>query len=166
MTVYDLKDIEDRMRIPRGRLREWLNAGYVRASVEELHGSKTIKRYTTSDLYEIAFFLELVEGGRFLRSEAGIFVRQWHEAVRGKSPKLFNYIVFLRNGGKVKMHKFISQYGFEQPTGYPVESKTLVEVESLRIDAMRDLKGQDDWKLLYIVNMGRIMRDVDSKMSG
>jgi hypothetical protein len=62
-TTYSTLDIVKALEIPRERLREWLNRGFITPGIQQASGAGTKALFGPEDLYRIMVFKQLVESG-------------------------------------------------------------------------------------------------------
>jgi hypothetical protein len=62
-TGYSTLDIVRTLGIPRERLREWLNRGFITPGIQQANGAGTKALFGLEDLYRIMLFKQLVESG-------------------------------------------------------------------------------------------------------
>jgi hypothetical protein len=71
--TFQTADVVKILKIPRQRLRVWLNRGWVKAS-EPARGQGQRNVFTLADLYEIAFFKSLVDDAHIECRTAALFI--------------------------------------------------------------------------------------------
>lgn len=71
---FSTLDIVAALGIPRERLRDWMNRGFVKPSIPA-EGQGTRAVFTRHDIYRVALFAELTQRG-FKRENAAGFVRE------------------------------------------------------------------------------------------
>lgn len=69
---YSTLDIVKALEIPRERLRDWMNKGFIKPTIPA-EGQGTRAVFTRSDVYAVALFQNLIEVG-FKRSQASDFI--------------------------------------------------------------------------------------------
>jgi hypothetical protein len=76
-TEFSTLDIVRRLGIPRGRLREWINEGFIEPSIQKSkgHGSKSL--FSRLDVYAIVYYKHLIEKLHLPRSEAAKVINVW-----------------------------------------------------------------------------------------
>jgi hypothetical protein len=75
-------DIINNLGIDRGRLREWMNEGFVVPSVQKAEGVGTKALFDRVDIYALVVFKHLIEHHRVSRKEAAQILKGWHKVVR------------------------------------------------------------------------------------
>jgi DNA-binding transcriptional MerR regulator len=80
--TYSTFDIAKKMGIPRERLREWIQRGFISPSIAQAKGVGTRNRFSLSDLIIIELFRELLDRG-FSREEAKHFANIHKVNVKG-----------------------------------------------------------------------------------
>lgn len=74
-------DIINKLGIPRGRLREWMNEGFIVPSVQKAEGVGTKALFDRVDIVTIVIFKHLIEAHKIARSEAATIVKDWAKIV-------------------------------------------------------------------------------------
>jgi hypothetical protein len=93
-------DIINGLEIPRGRLREWMNEGFLVPSIQKAEGVGTKALFDRVDIYTLLVFKHLIEQHRMARSEAAEIVKGWGIVMR----------VFKEGIGEKEFDDFISTY--------------------------------------------------------
>jgi hypothetical protein len=70
-------DIINKLGIPRGRLREWVNEGFIVPSVQKAEGVGTKALFDRVDIIALVIFKHLIEAHKISRSEAALIVNEW-----------------------------------------------------------------------------------------
>ncbi|MBC8466720.1 MAG: MerR family transcriptional regulator [Deltaproteobacteria bacterium] len=73
-TDFSTLDIVKALGIPRERLREWMNRGFVKPTIDA-KGQGTKATFTVEDIYLVALFRHLVDKG-IKRFNAGIYLSE------------------------------------------------------------------------------------------
>ena len=95
---FSTLDIVKALKIPRERLRDWMNQGFVKPTIPaEGQGTKAV--FTRTDVYLLALFRHLVNSG-FKRDMAAFILK--HELKRVHLPyyKTLHFIVCSKGGKK------------------------------------------------------------------
>ena len=82
-------DIVKALEIPRERLRDWMNRGFV-IPTQKAQGQGTKAIFSREDVYAVALFQNLIQRG-FKRKEASNIVNEW---LHFDALELFSYLVF------------------------------------------------------------------------
>jgi hypothetical protein len=167
---FSTLDIVKALKIPRERIRDWMNRGFVTATVSaEGQGTKAI--FTRDDVYGVALFRRLVDYG-FSREVAGNFVRAFADQIKKESgrseyPETF-YIMFREPGtsdlsdvmrlGPGEWKVDVENAYIDWPASNP-ELKEFYERD--RIDHPEGHVKDKNWKVLLIVNFEYLRREVD-----
>lgn len=104
-------DIINKLGIPRGRLREWVNEGFIVPSVQKAEGVGTKALFDRVDIIALVIFKHLIEAHKIARSEAALIVNEWvhviHIFKNAAGEKIFQdfidtcpYFQVLRQHGK------------------------------------------------------------------
>ena len=152
---YNLREIEDRLDIKRGRLREWANNKYIRGVQGEYRGRR-IEQYTLIDAYQIAFFRYLVEDCKLSRDEAGLWVNQWRDLF-DKQEAVRKRLKQIEQGSKFRsmpFHYSNSIVAFVRK----VDDLTIVMFDR---DEIEDAQKKTDWKMMLVVNVYKISKNID-----
>jgi hypothetical protein len=75
-------DIINKLGIPRGRLREWMNEGFILPSLQAADGVGTKALFDRVDIYALVVFKHLIEHHRIARSEAAQIIKGWGLVLR------------------------------------------------------------------------------------
>ena len=96
-------DIIKALKIPRERLRDWMNRGFI-IPTEKAQGQGTKAIFSREDVYAVALFQNLIQRG-FKRKEASNIVNHW---LHFDALELFSYLVFRyqKNDDTYKPTKF------------------------------------------------------------
>lgn len=103
-TEFTTFDIINSLGIPRGRLREWINEGFVVPSVQKAEGVGTKAIFDMVDIVGLVLFKHLIESHKIVRSEAASISGEWVHVVH----------VFQRTFGKELTREFLKTYPFMQ----------------------------------------------------
>ena len=147
--VYSTLDIVKSLDIPRERLRDWMNRGFITPS-KEAKGQGTKALFSRIDVYAISLFRYLVERCKFVLEEAARFSQEW--LAKAKSAEDRNFI----------SQDFVA-FG-------RVTAKEGEEVISLRSHSSQEIEQMEsaedvDWDSLFVVNFRKIREDVDAKLT-
>ncbi len=144
------------LKIPFGRLREWIVRGYIRPSFPS-PGQGMAAEFTKEDVYRIAAFQYMIDGG-LTRKIASKFLEAITEH---KDNPQVDVIIFRRSG------EFVSSMGvnlgkgsmvLDLKNGFPGVLSTYPDF------AVGLLKSAKDFDDIYIVNFKKIREVVDSRL--
>lgn len=157
-TTFTTFEIVKKLRIERGCLREWIERGYIKPSIQTASGVGTKNLFSRLDLYQIKFFQSLLSRG-LSRAEAARCadmvsysgIKFIESCMSKKDSKYYNkphpYPIFAiishRTNDKGKNNPF-SQFIFD------LNEKKLV------------LKKVDDEDYILVLNLTRLREKVDS----
>lgn len=147
--AYSTLDVVDHLKIPRERLRDWQNRGFIQPS-QKAEGQGTKALFSRLDLYGIALFKYLVVSCKFAREEAARYTKTWLGKARS------------RKDPGVALSDLIC---FERMATRGAEEKITLRSFSHQIMAEMKNSGAMKWDTLFIVNFGKIRKDVDSRLS-
>lgn len=157
--VYNLKEIEERLDIKRGRLREWSKNEYIRGVEGEYRGRK-IEQYTLIDAYQIALFRYLVEDCKILRDEAGLYVNQWRDLIDGQgfTSKFLNQI---EQGSK---HRSIIWRPSNSFIAFirKIDGSLVVLFDR---DKIEEAQKELNWKMILTVNIYKIINEINDLLA-
>ena len=152
-------EIIEALRLKRERLREWMNRGFIRPSIQEARGQGTKALFSRGDVYRIALFRNLVESGftRLIAStlatprieeviDAQYLICRWQK----RTDEVF---VNVRTG-ETHVDKYFYAVG-----GWTRETKTKV------IDLRNGRDPKHAWDLVMSINQAKLKMDVDAELS-
>lgn len=146
---YSTLDIVKSLDIPRERLRDWMNRGFITPS-KEAKGQGTKALFSRIDVYAISLFRYLVERCKFLREEAARFSQEWLAKAKSEEDR-----------------SFVSQdlIAFDRATAK--EGEEVISLRSLRSQEIEQMESAEgvDWDALFVVNFRKIREDVDAKLT-
>ena len=155
---YSTLEIVKALGIPRERLRQWMNEGFVRPSQPSpKQGSRAL--FTRHDVYAIALFRDLIERG-LNRKEAALYVDMWLEDAKKRpvvGAGLYNHLIFcsvIVDGEKKLMFSKMSVLGMPLPD----------EFAALGGFIQQNIKGSN-WDAILVVNFTHIKKVVDSALA-
>ena len=156
---YNLKEIEERLDIKRGRLREWSKNKYIRGVEGEYRGRK-IEQSTLIDAYQIALFRYLVEECKILRDEAGLYVNQWRDLIdsQGFTSKLLNQIEQGSEHRSIIWRSSNSFVAFIRK----IDGSLMVLFDR---DKIEEAQKELNWKMMLSVNIYKIGHEVDDLLN-
>jgi hypothetical protein len=162
-TEFSTLDIGKALHIPRERLRDWMNRGFIKPTVIAA-GQGSRAGFTLSDVYGIAFFRTLVESG-FSREVAADYVRLFLEREKDEPDhqktvrivfkimgKQISIMTFPRIEGKWKMDL---ETGLAKMEGMGASPQRLIEKR------FSEAWSDKDWQMIQIVNFEALCKKVD-----
>lgn len=155
-TSFTTTDIVKGLKIPFGRLREWIVRGYVKPSVPAAGPGKAAQ-FTINDVYSIQIFKTMVEGG-FAREAAA---RVLSVATGG------SFFFVRRERGAVMATKIgasasrdIGRVVIDLTTGNLFASSAKNQNQDFLVSS------HNRWTDIYILNAQEIREQVDAMMKG
>ena len=171
---FSTLDIVKAIDIPRERLRDWMNRGFISPSISaEGQGTKAV--FTRDDIYGIALFRNLVGYG-FSREVAGNLLRDFTDKLNKEkndpdSPQTV-YVIFRDSkNGQVAKRFGPGAWKFDLETGnidWPLSNekfKTTGNEICIPADSGEQLYKDSDWRNIHIVNFGTLRQEVDAGLS-
>jgi hypothetical protein len=174
-TEFSTFDITKGLRIPRGRLREWMNFGFITPSVQA-DGQGTRAVFTRSDVHTVALFRNLIDYG-LNRAAAAEFMRDFADRVKKeksstKYPETV-YIVFRLSIEKGEEIKDVLRLGpgvwkFDVEGGI-VDLKLSMQESRQHITSTDYTDGDipeknTNWRNVHMINYKKICEDVDKAL--
>jgi hypothetical protein len=157
---FSTLDIVKALKIPRERLRDWMNRGFVKPVISAAgQGTKAV--FDLEDAYSVALFQNLLDSG-FSRTEASRYVGKYIAGNRGTPPEddKIKYIVFksYTDFGKKGVH---TDYLEEGLPDYKVDLATsdYAGYSETKKDPNRT------WHSIHIVNFGEIRGNVKKALA-
>jgi hypothetical protein len=163
--IYSTLNIVKALGIPRERLRDWMNRGYIAPSIPA-KGQGTKAVFSRLDVYSIALFRHLVEDMHFSREEASKFAKGWlryisnlRKKVEGVEPEralarfISNELIFTfatKNGERKLLY-----------TPYSFLGKDRDRFKNLMTKVEQTFKDKT-WDDIVMINFRKIMDNVDS----
>jgi hypothetical protein len=153
-TKYSTLDIVKALDIPRERLRDWMNRGYIVPTLPA-HGHGTKAGFTKGDVYGIALFRKLVEKG-FKRELAAEFTKKY---VGSGSPLGFtSYIMFktvIENREPI-----IKPIFFAGPAPFTIN----IDLNQVSLQELQEVYSEV-WDDIYIINFVKIATEIDAALA-
>ena len=167
MKDYSTLEIGKALDIPRERLRDWMDRGFIKPTIAA-KGQGTKAVFTKSDVYCVALFMELLESG-FSREVAASWIslldkpRKPQKADAG----VVNYILF-REGPRGSQEKptLVTLEGIE----WDLSLKTGVlggseKKQLINRDPFFQEWAKQGWRKIFIVNFRQIRNEVDAALA-
>jgi len=148
-------DIQNALKIPRERFRQWLDMGFVKPSIPAA-GPGTRASFTRTDVYRVEIFIYLITRG-FKRNIAARFIEGL------TSEEYFDCDYFLLRRESAAMIGFVclkSRYwlvDLDQGTLYRAD-----DAEKKRENAA--FKPTEEWNDMFILNFKNLRELVDRKL--
>lgn len=176
---FSTLDIVKALSIPRERLRDWMNNGFVVPTTRsEGQGTKAI--FTRDDIYLVALFVDLRKKG-FKRDGASDLIRKTSEVLRKNGSESLAYIIiyFLNNQNNAilaepiydpvtRWDRIDLRWGgrippnlIERSKKHAIGSNDLLTEEG----AMKKLSTTQEWENIHLVNFKNLKKKVDIDLS-
>jgi len=170
---FSTLDIVKALNIPRERLRDWMNHGFVVPTTRsEGQGTKAV--FTRDDIYLVALFVDLLKKG-FKRDRASDLIRKASEILRKNGSKSVAYITiyFLNNHNNAilaepiydpvtRWDKIDLRWGGRIPSELITRSK-------INAIGLNDIPTEKDamqkWENIHLVNFKDLKTKVDLYLS-
>ncbi|MDX9788650.1 MAG: hypothetical protein RBT11_17870 [Desulfobacterales bacterium] len=160
MDRFTLAEALNILEIDRGRMNEWLSRGLIETEHEIKKGSRTHKEYSTADLYAIAIFKTLIEYGQIPRDTASKVAKAWRDSVKKYGVESCRDPIFIlrkEDGFELAMAPIPMQTFKDQGSGAIFNLSVLRNMELIRDDTT--------WKIMFVLNIGVILAEVDVRLS-
>ena len=175
---FSTLDIVKALSIPRERLRDWMNNGFVIPTISS-QGQGTKAVFTRNDVYLAALFVDLLKKG-FKRYNASDLIRKTSAILKKNEPKNLAYvfIYFLKNHDNPVIGKSI----YDPVTRWDkIDLRWDGRISSKQIEGNKDnaperndlpaekaMQNQSKaqlWENIHIVNFKNIKKEVDLHLS-
>ena len=162
MTQYETRELTEKLGIPRLRLQDWENNGFVKATYPA--GGKGSRRYYSKwDIIGIVLFKKLLDRG-ISREEAGEYYESWHDStleVPIKTRLDIAHAVFINTarGEKAKKSKHVNFAYFARSV--LLFDKEFHILEGIARPHLEDYYGMD-YEDAITLNMAKIIAYVDA----
>lgn len=160
MKDYSTLEIGKALDIPRERLRDWMDRGFIRPTVPA-QGQGTKAVFSTFDVYCVALFMELLESG-FSREVAASWISLLDRPQKADAG-VPNYVLF-REGPRGSQEKptLVTLEGIE----WDLNLKTGVlggseKKQLINLDPYFQEWAKQGWRKIFIVNFRQIRHEVD-----
>ncbi|MFW9824717.1 MAG: MerR family transcriptional regulator [Candidatus Thorarchaeota archaeon] len=176
---FSTLDIVKAFHIPRERLRDWMNNGFIVPTTKsEGQGTKAI--FTRDDIYMVALFVDFLKKG-FKRDNASDYISKVSKALKKNGSKNLAYIIiYLMNNRNntifaepiynpvTRWDKIDLRWGGRIPSKFNKRSTKsapgLNEFLS-EDDARPSLSTTQRWENLYLINFIDLKTKVDLELS-
>ena len=164
---FSTLDIVNALNIPRERLRDWMNHGYIKPTVPaEGQGTRAI--FTIWDVYGVVLFQELIRHG-YRRNVIAEYVLNFIKIEERTKNPVVDFVMFRHEGDEVRSFSITEKgsWVLEMRTGLigTYQDKKIVTF----IPDLRQLKNKDfnteDWGHIHIVNFKKIKERTDTALS-
>lgn len=157
---FSTLDIVKALKIPRERLRDWMNRGFIKPVISaEGQGTKAV--FDLEDAYSVALFQNFLDSG-FSRTVAADYVTHYIVGARAMPPgdDKIEYIIFKRctNFGTMGLHTAYIEEGIHD---YKINLAT--GDQAGYNETMKDPDGT--WHSIHIVNFGEIRENVKKALA-
>jgi hypothetical protein len=146
MERFTTTDITKGLKIPFGRLREWIIRGYAMPSFPSA-GQGQAAEFTIEDIYKIKTFQHMIDGG-LTRETAGIYVKSIGDL--DIAPWNYYALLFTRAKNRVKVIRIEASAGFLAGMGGQIS-----------LNLQNADKRDEDWDDIYLLNIKKITGAVD-----
>lgn len=183
MKGYTTFKISRALTIPRERLKDWMEKGFIRPSLQQARGKGTKALFSLLDVYALALFKHLIEECCLSRDAASQFSSIWLEYIynfpyqigekisdRALSELLSNELIFItsrepdlislsdlqnRETKKVRNVRY-SPFSFHGISDTFLNSLT---------NHLKPLVEQNTWEDIHLINFKRIREKVDAALA-
>ena len=175
---FSTLDIVKALSIPRERLRDWMNNGFVVPTIKsEGQGTKAI--FTRNDIYLVALFVDLLKKG-FKRYRASDLIKKASGAFKrnGSKSPAFIIIYFMKNQKDTILAELIYdpvtrwdkidlRWGGRISSAVTKEDEkmTLHSNDILTKDDRQMLTSTREWENIHVVNFKNLKQKVDLDLS-
>ena len=153
--TFSTFDIQRVLKMPRGRLKDWMEQGYIVPSIQKAEGVGTRNVFSKLDLYGIALFAHLLKIG-LSRATAAYIIKRWIASSQ-KHPieaiGLYNWLIFIVTEETGEMEII-----FEQSSNLREYIQIMREIFNCK------KSGAMDWTDVIIVNFEKIEEQVDGEL--
>jgi hypothetical protein len=175
---FSTLDIVKYLGVPRERLRDWMNNGFVVPTISS-KGQGTKAVFTRDDIYLVALFVDFLKKG-FKRNRASELIRRTSEILKKNGSAKLAYIIlyFLKNHNNMVIAELIYdpvtrwdkidlRWGGRIPA-VAIEGNNKDDLKP--IDLLTDEAGQmqaasREWENIHIVNFKEVKQKVDLDLS-
>lgn len=158
---FSTLDIVKALGIPRERLRDWMNRGFI-VPTQQAEGQGTKAIFSRIEVYGVALFQKLLKWG-FGRQFAARFITAF---IRADVPELIAYIVFRYESdahGENIRHMTLPELKVDDPeASWRIELKYGTWDSEVAVDP---IPPNENWEQLIIINFTKLKTDVDMSLS-
>ena len=183
MKGYTTFQIIKALNIPRERLKDWMEKGFVKPSLQQARGKGTKSLFSLLDVYALALFKHLIEECHFSRDAASNLSALWLEYIynfpyeqgkeisnRAISDLLSNELIFISK--RVPDVIKLSDEENQEKKGESTVSYSPFSFHGKNEDFIKALTNhlkpfveKNTWKDIHIVNFKRIRGKVDAALT-
>ena len=169
---YSTLDICKSLGITRERIRDWMNRGFIKPSIQEAKGQGTKSLFSRNDVYLIMLFLTLIGNGINRKESSGIIQELSEDRNSNDFETLIgsDFLLFRFSYSKEKRTRFMVTIDMYKGNLLDVETalphafykhKVVKEMEK-----MFTQKGEteSDWIFSFIINFNKIKKDTDAAL--
>jgi hypothetical protein len=183
MKGYTTFQIVKALNIPRERLKDWMEKGFVKPSLQQARGKGTKALFSLLDVYALALFKHLIEECHFTRDAASQFSSLWLEYIynfpyeegkeipdRAISDLLSNELIYISNreadvinaSDKENQEKTDKRKMMYSPFSFYGKSEDLFNSITSHLKPYVEKKT---WEDIHIVNFKKIRETVDAALA-
>ena len=170
---YSTLDICKALSITRERIRDWMDRGFIKPSIQEAKGQGTKALFSRNDIYLVELFLTLIRNGINRRESSGII----QELGADRKSKDFetlmesDFLLFRSSYSKEKCAR--SMVAIDMYRGNLLDVETAMPHAFYKHKVVKDMekifaqKGETEsgWSVSFIVNFNKIKKDTDTALS-
>jgi len=183
MNGYTTFQIIKALNIPRERLKDWMEKGFVKPSLQQAQGKGTKALFSLLDVYSLALFKHLIEECHFSRDAASRFSSMWLDYIynfpyeHGKeisdreiSDLLSNELIFISEmetdsiypSDKEKEEKKGERKMIYSPFSFHGKGEDFLKSITNHLTPFVE---NNRWEDIHIVNFKRIREQVDTALT-
>lgn len=183
MNGYTTFQIIKALNIPRERLKDWMEKGFVKPSLQQARGKGTKALFSLLDVYSLALFKHLIEECHFSRDAASHFSSMWLQYIynfpyehgkeipdRAISELLSNELIFIskrdpdliNSSDKEKQEKKDERKMIYSPFSFHGKSEDLLNSIT---NHLKPFVEKNTWEDIHIVNFKKIRENVDAALT-
>ena len=158
---YSTLDIVRALKIPRERLRVWIDHGFISPYIQRAEGQGTKALFDRLDVYAIALFRKLLEMV-LNRIDASRYLETWLKEARDRPTRVtasYNQIIFIRFVKKKSVKR--GCFAISSPKNQSMSFRFQFSALGGQIDEY--LKDKD-WDDILVVNFKKIKAEVDASL--
>lgn len=149
-------DIVKALRIPRERLREWMNRDFIKPT-RSADGQGTRAVFTRQDVYGIELFRQFIERG-LARDQARIFVNIYHKEMQKNNERNTRLII---RQGKLKPERKFGPDKYEAIFFAGDDEVLLLDVGST--DTCKEV-CDGEWLFIQLINLKILHEETDQAL--
>jgi hypothetical protein len=171
MQTFSTFQIVKALKIPRERLKDWMDRGFIKPSTPA-RGKGTKAKFTLQAVYAVGLFQELVES-RIERKMAAVYVRNFLSATADEIDKMA-YLVFQteKKDGKEQLRTVMVNGGpdIDDPSweGWKYDLKTgaLEEPKFRDVPHPPKMRSRErvQWRQIFIVDVGQLKTRINEAL--